>query len=187
MTPTRVRTLVIIAAVCAIVAWLLLRQTYSSLPPLPWTGVPALLLLAVAEAWSGRSLRSRLRGRGKPIPPIAVARMAALARATSLAAAFVGGFAAGFLLYVASSLDKTAYRADAPYPRARSGPPWSWPWPPSTWSTAAVPPHRTSPASRRTAERPPLTCHVAHDEEHRAEDGRRVRDPARRQPSSEST
>src|SRR5262245_25274652 len=113
MTPTRVRTLVIIAAICAIVAWLLLRQTYASLPPLPWTGVPALLLLAVAEAWSGRSLRSRLRGRGKPIPPIAVARMAALAKATSLAAAFVGGFAAGFLLYVASSLDKAAYRADA--------------------------------------------------------------------------
>jgi hypothetical protein len=102
MTPTRVRTLVIIAAVCAVVAWLLLRQAYSSLPP-----------LAVAEAWTGRSLRSRLRGRGKPIPPIAVARMAALAKATSLAAAFVGGFAAGFLLYVTSSLDKAAYRADA--------------------------------------------------------------------------
>ncbi len=113
MTPTRVRTLVIVAAVCAIAAWLLLRQTYSSLPPLPWTGVPALLLLAVAEGWSGRNLRSRLRGRGKPIPPIAVARMAALAKATSLATAFVGGFAAGFLLYVASSLDKAAYRADA--------------------------------------------------------------------------
>jgi hypothetical protein len=113
MTPTRVRTLVIIAVVCAVIAWLLLRQAYSSLPPLPWTGVPALLLLAVAEAWTGRSLRSRLRGRGKPIPPIAVARMAALAKATSLAAAFVGGFAAGFLLYVASSLDKAAYRADA--------------------------------------------------------------------------
>jgi len=113
MTPTRVRTLVIVAVVCAIVAWLLLRQTYSSLPPLPWTGVPALLLLAVAEGWSGRSLRARLRGRGKPIPPIAVARMAALAKATSLAAAFVGGFAVGFLLYVASSLDKAAYRADA--------------------------------------------------------------------------
>jgi len=44
---------------------------------------------------------------------IAVARMAALAKATSLAAACVGGFAAGFLLYVAPSLDKTAYRADA--------------------------------------------------------------------------
>ncbi|HEV8278809.1 MAG TPA: DUF3180 domain-containing protein [Streptosporangiaceae bacterium] len=113
MTPTRVWTLVIIAAVCAIISWLLLRQVYSVLPALPWTGVPALLLLAAGEAWSGRSLRARLRGRGRPVHPIAVARMAALAKATSLAAACVGGFAAGFLLYVAPSLDKAAYRADA--------------------------------------------------------------------------
>ena len=113
MQPTKIRTLALAALVSAVLAWVLLRLTYASLPPLPWTGVPALLLLAVAEGWSGRSLRSRLRGRGKPIPPIAVARMAALAKATSLAAAFVGGFAAGFLLYVASSLDRAAYRADA--------------------------------------------------------------------------
>jgi Protein of unknown function (DUF3180) len=113
MTPTRVRTLVTIAACCAIAAWVLLRLIYSELPPLPWTGVPALLLLALAEAWSGRSVRGRLHGRGRPVPPIAVARMAALAKATSLAAAVVGGFAAGFLLYVAESLDRPAYRADA--------------------------------------------------------------------------
>jgi len=113
MTPTRVRTLVIIAVVAAAASWLLLRPTYSVLPPLPWTGVPALLLLAAAEAWSGRSLRARLRGHGKPVHPIAVARMAALAKATSLAAALVGGLAAGLLLFVAGSLDKSAYRADA--------------------------------------------------------------------------
>lgn len=114
MNPTRWPTLALLAAGSAILAWLLLRQTYSVLPPLPWTGVPALLLLALAETWSGRSLRSRLRGRGgKPVPPIAVARMAALAKATSLAAAVIGGLAAGFLLYVAASLDKAAYRADA--------------------------------------------------------------------------
>jgi hypothetical protein len=113
MTPTRVRTLVIIAVVAAAASWLLLRPIYSALPPLPWTGVPALLLLAVAEAWSGRSLRARLRGHGRPVPPIAVARMAALAKATSLAAALIGGLAAGLLLYVAASLDKPAYRSDA--------------------------------------------------------------------------
>ncbi len=114
MTPTRARTLVVVAGVCAIVVWLLLRLVYAQLPPLPWTGVPALLLLAAAEAWSGRSLRARLRGRGRPILPIAVARMAALAKATSLAASLVGGFAAGFLLYVAASLGKGgAYRSDA--------------------------------------------------------------------------
>lgn len=114
MNPTRLRTLVLVALVCAAAAWLLLRQVYAVLPPLPWTGVPALLLLAAAEAWSGRSLRARLRGGpGRPVQPIAVARMAALAKATSLAAALIGGLAAGSLLFVTGSLDKSAYRADA--------------------------------------------------------------------------
>jgi hypothetical protein len=113
MTPTRIRTLLAAAVVCGVVAWLLLRAIYVSLPPLPWTGVPGLLVLAAAETWSGRSLRARLEGRGRPIPPIAVARMAALAKASSLAAAIIGGLAAGFFGYVAGSLTKASYRADA--------------------------------------------------------------------------
>jgi uncharacterized protein DUF3180 len=113
MTPTRIRTLLAAAAVCAVLAWLLLRIVYVSLPPLPWTGIPGLLVLALAEAWSGRSLRARLRGRGRPIPPIAVARMAALAKASSLAAALIGGLAVGFFAYVAGSLSKTSFRGDA--------------------------------------------------------------------------
>jgi len=114
MKPTRVRNLIIVALGCAVFGWLLARLVYSALPPLPWSGVPALLLLAAAEAWSGRTVRLRLRGQGgRPIPPIAVARLAALARATSLAAALFGGLAAGFLLYLGPSLDKPAYRTDA--------------------------------------------------------------------------
>ena len=38
--------------VCAAIGWLLLRAVYANLPPLPWTGVPALLLAAAAEAWT---------------------------------------------------------------------------------------------------------------------------------------
>jgi hypothetical protein len=115
MTPTRMRTLLAAAAVCAVLAWLVLRVVYASLPPLPWTGVPALGVLAIAETWSARSVRARLRGRrrGSPIPPIAVARMAALAKASSLASALIGGLAAGFLVYVAGSLDRASYRSDA--------------------------------------------------------------------------
>ena len=115
MPPTRVWSLVALGAVCAVASWLGLRGAYSSLPPLPWTGVPALLLLAIAESWSGRNLRARLRGRvgSKPIVPIAVARMAALAKASSLAGALVGGLTAGFLIYVLGSLDKSTPRSDA--------------------------------------------------------------------------
>jgi hypothetical protein len=114
MKPTRVTTLALAALVCAILAWLLLRLVYASLPPLPWTGVPALLLLAIAEAVSGRNVRARLRGSGGTrIPPIAVARMAALAKASSLAAALLAGLAAGFLVYVLGSLDKPSFRTDA--------------------------------------------------------------------------
>ena len=115
MTPTRVWSLAVVGAVCAAGSWLLLRVVYSDLPPLPWTGVPALLLLAIAEGWSGRNLRARIRGRSgsKPILPIAVARMAALAKASSLAAALIGGLTAGFLIYVSGSLDKATPRSDA--------------------------------------------------------------------------
>jgi hypothetical protein len=115
VTPTRVWSLVVIGAACAAASWLILRLVYSDLPPLPWTAVPALLLLAIAEGWSGRNLRARLSGRmvSKPILPIAVARMAALAKASSLAGALIGGLTAGFLIYVSGSLDKATPRSDA--------------------------------------------------------------------------
>jgi hypothetical protein len=106
---------VVIGAACAAVSWLVLRLVYTVLPPLPWTAVPALLLLAIAESWSGRNLRTRLSGRmgSKPILPIAVARMAALAKASSLAGALISGLTAGFLIYVSGSLDKATPRSDA--------------------------------------------------------------------------
>ena len=50
---------------------------------------------------------------GKPVEPIAVARMAALAKASSAAAAVFGGLAAGFRIYVAGPLGKGVPRADA--------------------------------------------------------------------------
>ena len=113
MTPTKARTLLLTGLICAVGMWLLLRQVYTSLPPLPWSGVPALGLLAFAEAITGWNVRARRAGRGTPINPIAVARIAALAKASSLAGALIGGLAAGFLIYVSASLDKSAYRSDA--------------------------------------------------------------------------
>jgi hypothetical protein len=129
--PTRISTLVIIAVVCAAAGWVLLRAVYAKLPPLPWTGVPALLIAAVAEAWTGRDLRARIagpprrgsgqgaRGTGqgardlKPPAPLFVSRMVALAKASAVAAAIIAGFAAGFDFYLAGSLSASVPREDA--------------------------------------------------------------------------
>ena len=115
MTPIRPLPLALITVCCAAFGWLVIRMTYASFPPLPWTGVPALLLLAIAEAWSGRNVRARIQGRpgSKPLVPIAVARMAVLAKASALVAVIFGGLAVGFLSYLGGLLDKPAPRADA--------------------------------------------------------------------------
>jgi len=140
--PTRISTLVIIAVVCAAAGWVLLRAVYAKLPPLPWTGVPALLIAAVAEAWTGRDLRMRIAARGsgqgargsgqgprrsgqgargsgqggrdlKPPAPLFVSRMVALAKASAVAAAIIAGLAAGFDFYLAGSLNASVPREDA--------------------------------------------------------------------------
>jgi hypothetical protein len=115
MRPTRTSTLAIVAVICALAAWLLLRSVYQRLPPLPWTLVPALLVAAVAEAWTGRDLRNRIAGRRglKPAAPLFVSRMVALAKASSLVAAAVAGIAAGFVVYLSGSLSAPVPRQDA--------------------------------------------------------------------------
>ena len=115
MRPTRTSTLAIVAVVCALAAWLLLRTVYEKLPPLPWTGVPALLVAAVAEAWTGRDLQNRIAGRRglKPAAPLFVSRMVALSKASSQVAAAVAGLAAGVDIYLSGSLNASVPRQDA--------------------------------------------------------------------------
>ena len=92
----------------------MLRAAYGSLPPLPWTMVPALIIAAGGEVITGRGLQARILRRpgAKPVPPLQVARMVALAKASSLAAAVIGGVAAGFAGAAAGSLQAPAARHD---------------------------------------------------------------------------
>jgi hypothetical protein len=115
MRPTRPATLAVVAVICAVVSWLLLRAVYERIPPLPWTGVPALLVTGLAEAWTGRELRARIAGRRgtKPAAPLFVSRMVALAKATSLAGAVIAGLALGFVVYLSGSLSEVVPRQDA--------------------------------------------------------------------------
>ena len=113
MKPTRAWTLLLTAVFAAAVTWALLNAVYASLPPLTWTGVPALLIAAGVEAWAGRDLRGRIQGkRGtRPAPPLFVARIVALAKASSQTAALLAGICVGFMIYLSGM-------AGAPTPRA---------------------------------------------------------------------
>lgn len=114
MKPTRVRTLLLIALAFAVITRVLLTALYSRLPPLSWAFVPALLILAVAEAWIGRDLHARITGRAgfKPPPPLFAARMVALAKASSWVAALIAGVAAGFCIYLSGMLSAATPRSD---------------------------------------------------------------------------
>jgi hypothetical protein len=50
--------------------------------------------------------------RTRPLSPIAIARTAALAKASAHAAAVIAGLGAGFAIYLAGSLNKSVPRAD---------------------------------------------------------------------------
>jgi hypothetical protein len=105
---------VLIAVLAAAVTWAVLTAVYTSLPPLSWTGVPALLIAAGAEAWTGRDLHARIQGRrgARPAPPLFVARMVALAKATSQAAALLAGICAGFIIYLSGMTSAPTPRGD---------------------------------------------------------------------------
>jgi hypothetical protein len=111
--PTRTRTLLLVVVIAAAVSWAVLTAIYNSLPPLTWTGVPALLIAAGVEAWAGRDLRNRIEGRrgARPAPPLFVARIVALAKASSQVAALLAGVCAGFMVYLSGM-------ATAPTPHA---------------------------------------------------------------------
>jgi len=115
MQPTKTWFLLTIVAASALLTWLVVRATFANLPPLPWTAVPALALLAIGETMTGRNLRARLRGQpgAKPLQPLAVPRLAAFARASSTAAAVFGGLAFGIACYAVGSLNKPVPRHDA--------------------------------------------------------------------------
>jgi hypothetical protein len=116
MTPTRPRTLLAVAIACALVAWLAIRTTFPNLPRLPWTPAPLLLVLAAAEAITGRNLQARILGRrddGKALAPIAVARAVALAKASSLGGAVFAGLAAGSVIYTLGLVNLPIPASDA--------------------------------------------------------------------------
>lgn len=112
MNPTRARGLVIAGGIALVASYVLMRAYYltSITSALPRTPVISVVIVALVEAELGRGVRARLAGRPntRAIMPIAVARYAALARASSLAAAAVAGAWTGVLVYTAPRGDQPA-------------------------------------------------------------------------------
>ncbi len=115
MTATRPRDLLVVALVTSVVANLLVRLSYGSLPGFPLLGGVTLAVLGVAELIGGNGLRARIRRRpgAKPVEPLVTARAVMLAKASSLGGAVVAGAWAGLLVYtVPRSPDISAAASD---------------------------------------------------------------------------
>lgn len=121
MTPVSRRDLAVVAVGLALAAWLVVRATYGSLPPLRWWLPVPLAVLAVTEALGARTLRARLAaqraarrgGRSepgtplvRPVEPLLVARLAVLAQASAYVGAAFTGVWAGVLLHVAPAVSR---------------------------------------------------------------------------------
>ncbi len=123
MKPVSRRDLAVVAIGLALAAWLVVRATYGSLPPLRWWLPVPLAVLAVAEGLGARTLRDRLGAvraarRGgprreepaaplvRPVEPMLVARLAVLAQASAYVGAAFAGVWAGVLLHVAPSVSR---------------------------------------------------------------------------------
>lgn len=115
MKPSSVPFLVAVVAVTGLLVFLAVLTVYGELPQVPTYAPVSLVFLAVAEGVSASSIRARLAGRPgtRPIEPLLVARLAALAKASALAGALMAGGYLGMLAYTLQHLDRRVSSHDA--------------------------------------------------------------------------
>ncbi len=120
MRPTRLGTLAAVALLCAALAYVLAEVDYSAVPELPGGAPVPLVLVAVAELAAAKVVRDRVRHRPaadgrpprRPLHPLQVARLAALAKASSPAGAVLLGLYGGLLAWTAPRADRLAAASD---------------------------------------------------------------------------
>jgi hypothetical protein len=102
MRPTRWRDLALAAIAAGAIAYLVTRLDYVNLPSPSVYSLLWIPLLTIAEFYMALVTRSRLAGRHgtRPINPLVVARLAALAKATALVGALALGAYVGFFAWV---------------------------------------------------------------------------------------
>jgi len=113
MRPTRASLLLLLALVAGGIAYLVTRSQLDNLPTPTLYALLWLALLAIAELYLALMTRARLAGRHgtRPINPLVVARLVALAKASSIVGAVAAGGYAGYLGWVAR-IDSVAANRD---------------------------------------------------------------------------
>lgn len=111
MRPTRWYVLVALGIAAGGAAYLITRSRYSDLPSPTLYAQISLAGLAIAEGYTASMTRARLAGRPgtRPIDPLLVARLVALAKASSIVGVLAAGAYAGFLGWVAQIDSPTAH------------------------------------------------------------------------------
>jgi hypothetical protein len=114
MRPTRRRDLATAALLAVVIGYVVTRQAYSDLPSPTVYSLLWIAVLTIAELYIALVTRSRLAGRHgtRPINPLIAARIAALAKATSVVGSLALGGYAGFFGWVIQ-LESTAATRDA--------------------------------------------------------------------------
>jgi predicted outer membrane lipoprotein len=113
---TRPRDLFAVGLVVAVLAALVIRLSYGSLPPIPVLAGAPFGVLGIAEAIAGNALRARIRRRpgSEPVQPLVAARAVVVAKASALAGAIMAGVWAGLLVHVVPQAgDITAAAGDS--------------------------------------------------------------------------
>ncbi|MFI5955491.1 DUF3180 domain-containing protein [Cryptosporangium sp. NPDC051539] len=114
LTPTRPGSLALVVLVACVAAWALANRFYGDLPTFTWFPALSIALLAVFEVIVARATKAKIERQedAGPVEPLAVARFAALAKASSLGGALFVGLYAGLLLYLLSERSRLAAAAD---------------------------------------------------------------------------
>jgi hypothetical protein len=115
MRPTSISVLIVAGLAAAALGWLLLSFSYSAMPDLPWSPAVVLFVLALAEGLLAQNTSARINRKPGtlPVDALAVARYAALAKASSLVGALSAGFSAGLVGWLAMEPTEAA-RSDLP-------------------------------------------------------------------------
>jgi hypothetical protein len=102
VSPTRIRDLFAVALVVTLLANLVIRIGYGSLPGFPMLAGATLAVLGLAEALAGNALRARIHRRpgARPVQPLVAARAVLVAKASALSGAIMAGVWAGLLAHV---------------------------------------------------------------------------------------